>query len=1471
VNFVVQVRQPFWRARVRAACFVWLVGASCALAQDVCTNDQPAAINAIVEPDAEVNFSLLRITMALRSGNPDRAISLLLEVLRTRPEAMVSTNGVVFRPARKVAFDLLRTLPERTLAVYRLQQNVSERNPVRTAPMDAASLEAMYRKGIPGPATAAAGLRLAGLLLDQARFRDARRVLLDLLDESPGAGVPRSELLARLLVACARVGDAAEAERAWVELQKSGDTERWSSLGAELRPAAASPSNAWTMAYGGPSRDGVSGLGCPDPTADDAWVIRWGTNLDPGAVRGTPGDGVRTNLPPQFSLSRGYAAACMTDRRLRPAAEPIFSGNRAWINGFDALALIELDTGRDLQCTAHASETAPERAAAFTVQMSRGASPGAAEAWVFGNRLNRAASLVRGRVYCVEENYRASLDADVWEQQNEIEEAYAKGQQPCGNALAAYDAGTGSRLWRVGREVAAAASEPKTQRPWRANGIRFAAAPVPCAGLLLAPVEDDGGLSVVGLDADCGSLVWWTRLTDAFPFGPPRAAPLTITVDGAQAYLSDGNGSVSALDGGDGSALWTALYETWTESSSTNAGSAEITKADVPTALAGPTLPANPETWEESLVLVTGETVVAMPEGSQQILAFDRRRGTRLWTRGKPEGVDYVVGRQGASVIVAGGRTVACLDVTDGRERWRMPLAGSTGRGTLYGCEVLIPCGREILRLRAADGTALGSLRAQTMDGLPLGNLYVNGEQLLVAGPERLYALVSARRTLARLDERLMRNPTADAYAERGKLKVVLGRYTEAVADFREARKRQRGGGGEDPVRSSLLSALWHAAEQDAGAAQASYAEALEVAATVAERAESIWRQAQHRERTGDTNGALTLYTALVTGSGVTISPNLDNPNWEVSAPRLASRRIRTLTAGDARGLALLEEPASNALARLGPAPACTALVEVATVFAGTAAGRDAALKAAQVAVDHGDLGTAEVILQRSLALSKPSGGSAITDALLHLYERMHWPSGVVKLCNDWPRLFAGGRVPENLERAAMKAADQRTATAVAPPPWRLRWRKKLAPSSTLQIIPAGLFYRTQDGKQMACLALDTGLPRWQMEGDLNVAMDGRMLWDETSVVSMCASNSTTILDLWSGASTTNALLRPDPAIRYHRYPVLSEVGLAGVGSQTDGSVLTSVDMLTGQVVWRRREMETLQGAGVLPVPLAYAPTGVFLMRCEPNGDAAFLTLDPWTGDVAFSRPLTSNARLNGLSASQGGMWTLTFPRTPEREIPVITNQVLSVRDRRTGTVLWTTPPDLAISKLQGMPNGTVLAETTNHTALLFDGGNGRILCRSHGDPFSFDYGVQGMGNDAVIASRRMDGGTNEEVLVLDPHAGSISPRWRLNAQARPLSAFGPGRPDQLLVHVQGKLAVHAQGGNARWRLPRNEDIGGDAPASANYTPLFADGLILMVNSTSGDVLAYEHDPEGEGTSVGESGESSLGDAALQLTKPLGR
>ncbi|MFZ4398243.1 MAG: PQQ-binding-like beta-propeller repeat protein, partial [Kiritimatiellia bacterium] len=589
----------------------------------------------------------------------------------------------------------------------------------------------------------------------------------------------------------------------------------------------------------------------------------------PGLVRSEPSPEGQTNLPSTTSMSRGYAEMQMMQMNRRPADQPIFAGGKAWVNRFDELVVVDLDTGNVLQRTPHS-----------TNEQSRS---GYRSAWGFDNRLNRAASAIGGRVYCVENHDAASP------------RGYA---QTSGNVLAAYVADTGPLLWRVGRELPPAKPE-KPSNHWRANAILFLAPPVPCAGLLLAPVEDENGLNVVGLDAEGGLPVWRTRVAYKRLSSSPNLAMLTV--NGASAYLCNGRGQVTALDGCDGSVRWTSLYESSGDFSATNA----VSKG------------ANSETlWEENLVLVAGEAVVALPEDSGDILAFDRRNGTPLWRQRKPKGVDYVVGRQGAALIVAGGRSVACVDLTNGRERWRKPIAGSPGRGALCGTEVLIPCGQTILRLRVEDGTPLGSVRAQTMDDLPLGNLYVNGDQLLVAGLERLYALVDARPAFARLQASLAKAPTAEAYAERGGLYAGLGYPAEAVTDLREAWKLQRGAAGEATVRSSLLKALRRAAEQEPGAADKLGVEAQQIAGAAEERAEATWRLAQSREQAGNTNGALTLYVEMVAAPDATLSSASSGTSWKTSAHRAASQRIRTLLANDEpKYRALVEKPAAQALA----------------------------------------------------------------------------------------------------------------------------------------------------------------------------------------------------------------------------------------------------------------------------------------------------------------------------------------------------------------------------------------------------------------------------------------------------------------------------------------------------------------------------------------------------------------------------
>jgi outer membrane protein assembly factor BamB len=1423
------------------------LGADRARAEDALVVAAPPMANAVAEVDAEANMWLNRFLAAVRSGEPENALPLLMRLLRAGPVAMGSTNGVTYLPVRKLVIGLIRELPESFLELLLLQKEALTKKPSgRAQPaMDLAALATLHGASLPDAAAAEAGMRLAGIYLDQARFVKARRVLLDLLEEYPPDLVPRAELLPRLVVACARVGDSARAQWAWDELQKQGETNRWASLAEELRlaePQAALVSNGWPMAYGGPLREGAVWRPAAEQAGCDQWIPIWGVNVGPGIVRDGHNPEGATNLPAQYCVGRSYATTCMTEKNYRPSDDLVFAGNKAWVNTFGECLAVDLVSGRAVQRTPHVTDDPANDP------------PGAADGgWVFGNRLNRAASLIGKRVYCVEDNYRSSFKPRSRERMEWAGGRYVARALPCGNALAAYDADTGRLVWRVGREVPAKTPE-KNQRRWSANALRFAAAPVSCGGLLLAPVEDESGSGVAGFDADSGALVWRTRLTPRFPTAEPRASPVNVTADGACAYVCGGKGAVSALDGYDGTVLWTTLYEPSAVVAASNAvnadGSILWSNRYVPLCVSSGIIPVDrgikPETkWEESLTLIVGEALVVMPEDSGEILAINRRTGQPLWKQRKPEGVNYVVGRRGTRLIVAGKQRAAGVDLTDGREQWRALLAGSTGRGALYGSEVLIPYGRRILRLRIEDGVALEPARAQTMDDLPLGNLCVNGNQLLVTGLERLYALADARPVFTRLAESLAQQPTAAAYAERGRVYAGLERDADAVADLREAWKRQRGSAGEAAARAEVLTALWRAAAQDPGTTEKFCAEAREIAVTAAERAETAWRWAQGRERSGDTNGALSLYAALASEPDASLAPNPGDSDWEASAHRLAAQRIRTLLAGDAvnRG-ALLEEPAAQALAKLGSSAGNSALVELATFFPGTRAGQQAAIRAAQMASGRGDLGTAEAILQRTLALAAPSNRVLPAEQLVRLYERMKWPTGAVQLRDEWPRLSAGTPAPDSLTRAAANAIG------VPLPPWRLRWQKRLPGGTELRHVAAGLFYWNGEAKHTGCLNVENGQERWQKDGAF-ATFFGYTTSEDSHLLLTFTGDRAACVDVWSGVVMTDGLFRGnwdwlrDSGGHDHSPMTLSPIGMTTVNLPGSYANFAGVDVLTGQVAWQRRDMDTLLDWLMWSMPVSWSAESVVLSTIETDETRLAVALDPWTGAVTGRRSFGGGVfeewaqRMAGKSGSED-------VHAMERGSILLQDRRLSVKNLRTGAVIWRSAPELGIVRYNVMPGGMIVAQNDADELLLLSGEDGQSVFRSTGTRFIFENAVN-IGN-TVYASRATGNGTNE-VMVIDPVGGRIVFQGPLPQETKPCRVVGAGASEQLLVSVErsdgGWLQVvnNRETNTSPWRLPRSEDIR-RAPRG-RYYPVFADGLILMIGDNQ--VLAYEHDPQEDG------------------------
>ncbi|MEI6150016.1 MAG: hypothetical protein WCS01_13025, partial [bacterium] len=849
----------------------------------------------------------------------------------------------------------------------------------------------------------------------------------------------------------------------------------------------------------------------------------------------------------------------------------------------------------------------------------------------------------------------------------------------------------------------------------------------------------------------------------------------------------------------------------------------------------------------------------------------------------------------GAGLILAGRRSVACVNLTDGSQRWSRPIAGSTGRGTLCGQEVLIPSDRTILRLRVEDGTTLGSVRAQTMDNLPLGNLYVHGSQLLVVGLERLYALVDARPAFARLKEGLARNPTAEAYAERGGLYAGLGYPAEAAADLREAWKLQRGLAGEESARGALLKALWRAAEQEPGAADTFGSEAQQITAAAGERAEAIWRLAQYRERAGSTHAALTLYAALIAAPDATLSLASGETRWKTSTRRAAAQRLRTLLANDEpQYRALLEKPAAQALAGLGATPACTTLVEVATVFAGTTAGRDAAFQAARLAAEHGDLGTAEVILQRALALSFPPARAPVVEELVRLYmDRMKWPRGVTQLLEEWPQLGGGLPVPDALARASTNAVAMQRAFATPLPPWRLRWRGERKAAATSIVSPAGLLY-SQSGNEASyrqakeplrqadcgCLDLDTGKVRWQRDGLIYTVPfqpAERKGMSSRHLISVDFSGNTGdgVMDLWSGAVTTNRIPTAKDLYGVSGNTAVTRIGMAVV---VRNDVLAGVDALTGHRIWSRGDLDMTAGYNQWRGMSSLAGAVVVNGSAQEDGSVMPTSFDLCSGAILSRRSFAAAREYGIWSPRVASLRSLADPLIIDFLDPVLENKRLSKRNSRTGAVLWTSPPDLAIVKFQAIyDNDTVLAETESDELVVFRGADGKILCRSLEKRFSYTqsgwasalcsiafpdaapsmwtFGAIGAGN-AVAAFRSQKSGTNE-LMVLDPAIGTVTFHgllpYRNEIQVMPILSLAPAMTNGLMVWVKDQQdrsaaqdfiqIVNSQDtSSSGWRLPRTADV--RDPKRSYFTPFFARELIVMVSSD--ETLAYEHDP-GEG------------------------
>jgi outer membrane protein assembly factor BamB len=702
-----------------------------------------------------------------------------------------------------------------------------------------------------------AAFELACLKMEHREFVGAGRLLNKVLREYSDPSVPRGQVLLRLAVANARSGDHETARELLAELDESaGAGLRHAPLvrrdveetHAETVAESDSP-GAWHMRLGNPSRTGhmkaiAFQTGQPPPT--ELWSQELGVELtessaaqatsigrgplDPFAVApqvvhivggraivvqpgielrgvvvidGAFGEVRNVRTPTVAAPTPGSMIERWKQAGWNPAGAVLLDQGRVYFKGPDRLLCCDAATGETIWAGR------PNRypldplsqlyASMFSARVrsrllsERPASP--SEIALFGDQVRQSMSIAGNLVLNVEGDLmegETASEADAPGSARERSGTIASYGAPTG-WLSAYDAASGKLKWRR------SADDRQADSP---AGVAFLAAPVPCADLLVAPVRDNGQLWLCGMSAEDGRTVWKTFLCEEPPDARTRWSPVGIAVEGGDAYVATGAGTVFAIDALSGALSWVVTYPRARQ------GSSALIRAGY----GAVRLPAGPIGFCEDVVIPSGRQLVVMASDCDYLVAFDRRTGELLWeSPADPSGEGatsrYCLGVMGDGLYVAGKNKVRRYDVPSGRLVWETQIEDSFGRGALTETALYVPLEDSVLQLDLETGAERGRIPLVLLNDEPVGNLYSNGERLLVVGMGRVYALGEPASCLAAL-AKLIEKGSGRAQLRRMRLRARLGSMDDAVADLRAGYDLLLEGEGPASANAAIYEAI---------------------------------------------------------------------------------------------------------------------------------------------------------------------------------------------------------------------------------------------------------------------------------------------------------------------------------------------------------------------------------------------------------------------------------------------------------------------------------------------------------------------------------------------------------------------------------------------------------------------------------------------------------------------------------------
>lgn len=816
--------------------------------------EPPSATGLRLGADPEQEQLIRRAEQLARDGRFDLAAVLWQRVLddaggalMTRDEWQHETlDGEKFRRYRAVAVELqgvIARLPAEGLRMYRASADAEAQAllAAATAETREAALHEVVRRYFLSSLGDDAALELASRSLDRHDFVGAVRLLNQVETLYPQPSVNRAEVLERLVVANARVGDLAASQAALGQLETLPGARPRAELLAVLRAeshrapvvAANAGRDHWLTRLGNPAGDGhMPRLPATATAAElsDNWNDIIFDAAEPPAA-----------APPQEMIRRGRRAVViggvagaapslsreqMIDHWQKstwtPTGQMLVYQGRVFYKALDRVTSRDLATGKLAwfspttaennyqpvlpQLFQNAGWQGMMQLRAMQMAQQGGQAPPMQstplEVQLLGDRVHPAMSIVGNLLVAIEALPQgASQQNDPQQGMNFADPRSSGASRRRENRLAAYDVTTGVLKWQ--REDGGPKKD--NSQPTR---VGFLAAPVPFAQQLLVPILENGTVWLAALDYRTGKILWRSVICEEPDGGCDVWSPAGIAIDGGDVYVVAGAGTVAALDALTGTVHWIAQYPR------------KAMGAD-PYRFNGRLTISRPTCWSEDTVIAKGRNLIVMPSDGDEILSFDRRTGELIWKTGispnretdsrYKEGTPpidaipaaYCLGILNDCLYVAGPEIVRCYRVDGGNLKWEHRLAHSSGRGLLTPDAVYIPDQDCIVRLDPrpagvkADKRELGRTKVVTTTAEPVGNLYTDGQRLIVQGLSRVYTLDSLEERLARLARRID-NDDFESLRERSRLYQRLGKKDEALADLKaayaSARKNKQAG-----------------------------------------------------------------------------------------------------------------------------------------------------------------------------------------------------------------------------------------------------------------------------------------------------------------------------------------------------------------------------------------------------------------------------------------------------------------------------------------------------------------------------------------------------------------------------------------------------------------------------------------------------------------------------------------------------